>query len=155
METTNSSSNLLPGYFLGRIEDNGSIWMEKLEMYATINNLSEQQRIICFALLLKQDAAIWFQNLQASIKSDWLELRNFFLHRFMLQPLVHATALETIELEDFATVQDYISQILATSQLAGLGRNTDAVIQCLIRGLPAEMHHTIATQHPQSVAECI
>ena len=81
METTTSRIPP-PDFFEGQTSEDATIWLEQLEMYATLNNLAT-----------------------------------------------------------------------ATAQMAALGCNTDAVIMCLIRGLPENMRDTVATQ--QKVLECI
>ena len=69
--------------FYGKRGENASNFFDDLEMaFLVFGRDDEAVKLRSFPLVLREEAKVWFQNLEVRRKEDWETLRESFLHRY-------------------------------------------------------------------------
>jgi len=143
-----------PSSFRGTESEDAEAWLLGFEKYAVYRGISDADKLHLVAVLLKDIAGDWFDNLQDVVKSDWASLQNAFKQRF--QDTEIRRWRKTSELwqrvqQPTETVDEYITAIRKLTKAVGVtGEQERHIIQ---RGLrPQLLAHVIQAQ-PTTVDE--
>jgi len=71
-----------PSSFGGTESEDGEAWLLGFEKYAVYRGISDADKLHLVAVLLKDTAGDWYDNLQDVVKSDWVSLQYALKQRF-------------------------------------------------------------------------
>jgi len=71
-----------PFSFQGTESEDTKAWLLGFEKYVVYRGISNADKLHLVAVLLKDIAGDWFDNLQDAVKSDWASVQNAFKQRF-------------------------------------------------------------------------
>ena len=132
-----------PSSFRGTESEDAEAWLLGFEKYAVYRGISDADKLHLVAVLLKDMAGDWFDNLQDVIKSDWASLQNAFKQRFQdteIRRWRKASELWQRVQQPTESVDEYITAIRKLTKAVGVtGEQERHVIQ---RGLRPQLLRT-------------
>jgi len=77
-----ADSAFAPPPFRGIETDDAELWMSRFEKYVAYRQLPVQEQLNLFAVLLRDEASDWFDNLETTVRAAWPALKEAFEQRF-------------------------------------------------------------------------
>ena len=143
-----------PGVFTGGISENAREWLNNFESYASLNDLSEKDKILTFSLLLKAGAKLFFNNIPEHECKSWNNIKECFKATYLdSNKWIISQRIENKRLLPGESCEKYISDMTELSLLVGMEDNEFQ--KCLIRGLPEQLKWHVVGFNPKTVEETV
>ena len=153
-----------PSEFYGLTQENADTWMRKFDEYATLQEMTDEEKKLTFSFLLRGVDEIWYCNWiaekenvdawkQQSAAQKWTDIKTAFGEKFAKNQYVNIQKLENIKLSDFKNAEAYINHLEKMGHVTGTVQN--ALIPYVLRGLPDDMRERVASQEAKNLDDCI
>lgn len=146
-----------PPTFAGRPNDDPFAFVRAFERYVDWKAIKEDDRKrALFAVLLRDDAAAWFDTLTATIQQSYDALQQAFKHRYLATDAVqhrHARDLFTRKQADGETVDDFIASV--RRQALMIGATDDVVRWILLCGFKPHIAAVVTQQKAVNIDQII
>ena len=132
--------------FGGYPHENGSIFLQEFESFATLHNIlpqEHQRKIAALHLHLTGPAVTWFNSLTANQKESWESFIKIFKDKYVNLDWQNPTILmenevfENLKLSPGQSLEDYHCQLVEKAQL--LSKPDHEILCKFIKGLPAKL----------------
>lgn len=146
-----------PPTFAGRPNDDPFAFVRAFERYVDWKAIKDDDRKrALFAVLLRDDAAAWFDTLTTTVQHSYDNLQNAFKHRYLATDAVqhrHARDLFTRKQADGETVDDFIASV--RRQALMIGATDDVVRWILLCGFKPHIAAVVTQQKAVNIDQII
>ena len=145
---------LLPQAFRGQSQENAETWLCYLQRYGAYKQLSAEQTLALFKVLLRDKASDWLDTEPATSKDTLEHLIEAFRKRFEDNDvLIYESARKLFTTKQSAekSVDEFVIEVVKIAQKIGHNKNDDITRYAMLSGLRSE----IATHDPKTTDDVI
>ena len=143
---------LAPEVFKGTDKEDAGVWINRFELYAKIKQWTEPQKATTMPLLLRDNAAIWYDSLPEKDKTSYAAIRAAFTTRYLHHPAFRWTLLEKFvnrKQGDKESAADYIQAMEKAGR--DLKKGDSDIIDAVIQGLRPDISEFVMERMPNSL----
>ena len=150
-----SNYDLNPGSFCGRKSKDAEAWLKAVMNWAVYKRLNVEAALAAVALLLKEGALQWFDNLQVEIKGSMEDFTREFKKRYITPDETNRwkdiIAVYEVKQINGQSVNDYIDFV----QKKGLKAEAkeEQVLAAIIGGLRPSIRQSVLQHEPRTVQD--
>ena len=136
-----------PAPFEGKVLEDGETWLQNFHLWSEIRQHNEPTRIQIFPYLLKGAARTWYETQKDSVRLDWENLCEAFLHRFIQKgPLHHDQVAKIFDKKqtDGLPVLDFLEKLQVEGHRCGFSE--DLLISAAVKALKPEIRSFVLQQ---------
>ena len=135
-------------------EDNPKEWLQRFNSYCTVNNITEDNKILIFESLLTHNAQTWFTDLGNEKKDTWVHIEeNFKSAFFNSSNWINGLRLENRKLQPGESCTAYIKELTTLAQRSDV--TTTELRKIILRGLPKRMMWEVVSHQPQTIQDVV
>jgi len=151
-----ADSAFAPPPFRGIETDDAELWMSRFEKYVAYRQLPVQEQLNLFAVLLRDEASDWFDNLETAVRAAWPTLKEAFEQRFQDSELLRWRKANDLWQRVQGAEESVDTYITAVKKLAkAIGVQGEQLRYAIQRGLrPQILSHVIQSQ-PTTVDDVV
>ena len=136
--------------FAGRPREKAETWFGRFKVICkTIYGYNHEKIRAMFPIYLSDQAAAWYNSLETGVRELPDELLRHFLTRFDGSDA--GLALNNLRQRSVATVSEFFTRYLDSTNDQGMPKPW--LISTFVRGLKADIRHTVAPQHMPTLEE--
>lgn len=136
--------------FDSREKDSAHIFLQRFEIAATSDELSDAQKLNIFPSCLDNRAIGWFATLPNSVKTNYQEVKAAFLCRFnSSDDLEYTRKLEKLYCNSLTYLDEYVNSVEHYGSL--LGRQPRQIVEKFISGLPDNVCRWVSGKQPTTM----
>jgi len=158
MMATGYDATLAPPPFRGSSEDDGEGWLARFEKYVTYRGFPETEKLNLIAVLFRDQAADWWDTLEAMTRNDWNAVKAAFKQRFQDSDLLRwqkVTDLWNRRQGDTESVDAYVTAMQKMAKVSGVQGDSDQLRYAIQRGLKPELLAFVIQSQPSTVPELV
>ena len=150
---TMTSYDLNPGPFYGRKLENAETWFDAIKNWTVYKRLNPESAIAAVALLLREGALMWFNNLEEDTRRSADAFTREFNKRYIAPNNVDKwkkiVAVYNVKQNPEQSVDDYIDFMQNMGRKAKA--NNEQVLAAIIEGLRPYIHRNVLQHEPKII----
>ena len=152
-----TTSFINPSFFNGTGSEDARAWVTYLENWFAFKNIADDAQPRLFPLSFRNQAADWFESLEANERDTFQHLRNAFETRFFPTDLKKWQIISDIwsrKQKTTESVDEYVTDLLKMARIANIG-DADTKKYAIIKGLRQEIRQHVLQQNPDTLAAVV